>query len=121
MTDAVTEETMTEPEFFKFVFDQLKSHGLWSQGWEFSIVPEYKGYYAYTDVEKKFILFTRESWPTSARNMKETVLHEIAHALVGHGEHNLEWWDKLIDIGGRGVWVEYEDKIESIGVTVVYR
>lgn len=112
---------MSEEEFVKFVMSRLKSHGLWAEGWEFSIVPEYKGWRGYTDNEKKHIIFSRDCWPTDERNMKEQVLHEIAHALVGHGEHNLEWWDKLIDIGGRGIWVEHPEKIKSIGVSVVYQ
>lgn len=111
---------MSEKEFVKFVMNRLESHGLWADGWEFSIVPEFRGFYGYTNFETKIILFSREHWPTSERNMKEMALHEIAHALCGHGRHDLEWWDKLIDIGGRGVWVEYEDRIKSIGVEVVY-
>ena len=112
---------MTEEEFVAFIKAQFRSHGLWSDGWEFSIVPEIRSLHGYTDNEKRFIVFSREHWPTSERNMKETVLHEIAHALCGHGEHNLEWWDKLIDIGGRGIWVEYPEKIKFIGVTVIYK
>lgn len=112
---------MSESEFVKLVMSQLKSRGLWDEGWEFSIVPELShNAYGYTNFVNKVIYFSREHWPTSDRNMKELVLHEIAHALCGHGEHNLEWWDKLIDIGGRGVWAEYPDKIKSIGVSVTY-
>lgn len=111
---------MTQDEFVKYVKEKFREHGLWQDGWEFSIVPEYNNYHGYTNHETKVILFSREGWPTIERNMKETVLHEIAHALVGHGEHTLDWWDKLLDIGGRGIWVEYPERMKNIGVTVIY-
>lgn len=117
---------MEDKEFIKFVLDRLKSHGLWKEGWEFSIVPDLQFLgletgHGYTNFEDKVLIFSRENWPTLERNMKEQVLHEIAHALVGHGEHTLDWWDKLIDIGGRGIWVEHPNHIKSIGVTIIYK
>lgn len=117
---------MEEREFVRYVLSMLKLYGLWDLGWEFSIVPDLKFLgletgHGYTNFEDKVLIFSRENWPTIERNQKEQVLHEIAHALVGHGEHDLEWWDKLIVLGGRGVWVEYPERIKSIGVTVVYK
>lgn len=106
--------------------DRLKSHGLWAEGWEFSVVPDmtflgFEDGHGYTNFQDKVLIFSKENWPTDERNMKEQVLHEIAHALCGHGEHNLEWWDKLLDIGGRGVWVENPERIKFVGVTIVYQ
>lgn len=31
--------------------------------------------------------------------IRETILHEIAHALVGHGYHDLSWTRKCIELG----------------------
>lgn len=94
---------------------------LGTDGWSFRIVDELpNSQYGYTDFDKKVISLSREHWPTLERNIRELINHEVAHALCGHGEHNLEWWDKLIDIGGRGIWVEHEDKIKHIGVVIKY-
>lgn len=117
---------MNEEEFNKFVMKLFRSHGLWEDGWRFLTVSHFPSTdetetHGYTDVKNKIIFFSRDSWPTLERNMKEVVRHEIAHALVGHGEHTLDWWDMLIDIGGRGIWVENESRIKSVGVTVVYK
>ena len=38
---------------------------------------------------------------TAARNIRETLLHEIAHALTSI-EHDRVWWRKFLEIGGEG-------------------
>ena len=105
-----------------FLYHRLASHGLLNEGWLGEIVDtleENKMGFTYQDV--KVIQLNRDIVRgASERNAKELVLHEVAHALCGHGEHNLQWWDKLIDIGGRGVWAEYPERIKFIGVKVVY-
>lgn len=111
---------LTDEEILRIADQRLSDHGLKHEGWTLEIQDECNNRYGYTDFESKTIVLYRESWPTADRNIKEVILHEIAHALCGHGAHNLEWWDKLIDIGGRGIWVENEDKIKSIGVSVIY-
>mgnify|MGYP001806380367 CR=1 FL=1 len=64
-------------------------------------------------------------WPTSrvitlsrhhlleakARNIRECLLHEIAHALVGDGDHDEEWWNKLLELGGDGIWVMKDGRV----------
>ena len=99
---------------------RLRSHGLAAKGWTYEIVDDLDGLYGFTDVPNKHISLSRAFWPTLGRNVKEQVLHEIAHALCSHGDHNLEWWDKYTDIGGKGVWVEHPDRIKTIGVVVTY-
>lgn len=50
---------------------------------------------------------------TAARNIREIILHEIAHALVGPDvdSHGQEWWEKLLEIGGDGIWVTNKGRV----------
>ena len=112
---------MTEEEILEFADAQLRTRGLKNEGWTIEIKDSCDGhYFGYTNFETKTIEIYRQHWPTLDRNIKETIKHEVAHVLCGHGEHTLDWWDKLIDIGGRGIWVMDEARIKSIGVSVVY-
>ena len=95
-------------------------HGLDLDGWTFEFADLREGMHGFCHTDTRRIEFARDALPCSDRNARELVLHEIAHALCGHGEHNLAWWDKLIDIGGRGVWVEHPERIKSIGIQIVY-
>jgi predicted SprT family Zn-dependent metalloprotease len=45
--------------------------------------------------------------------IKDTIIHEIAHALTkGHG-HDYTWKRKCIELGGNGQRLGYEDKYEK--------
>lgn len=41
---------------------------------------------------------------TAARNIRETLLHEIAHALTTT-DHTARWWNRFRKIGGEGYWL----------------
>lgn len=57
-------------------------------------------------IEPRVIVLSREHLlDTAARNVRECILHEIAHALVGTGNHDAAWWSRLLEIGGDGIWV----------------
>lgn len=111
---------MTEEEILNFADAQLRTRGLKDEGWTLEIKDGATNRYGFTNFDTKTIEIYRQHWPTLDRNIKETIKHEVAHALVGHGEHTLDWWDKLMDIGGRGIWVLDGYRIKSIGVSVVY-
>ena len=101
-----------------FTLDLLVRYGLSQKGWTVVMVDENEGRDGYCDQETKTITMSRMCLPTAARNLMELAKHEVAHALCGHGDHNLEWWDKLISIGGCGVWVSdegvvYQARVES--------
>jgi hypothetical protein len=112
---------LTEEEIHHMADAYMRSHGLVLDGWSFEIRNECNSRFAYTDFETKTIILYREPWPTLDRNIKDSILHEIAHALCGYGEHDLKWWDLYLDIGGKGVWVEHPEKIRSVGVRVTYK
>ena len=96
---------MTEQELIAVFEYQFIIHGLKDNGWTFAIVDDLDGKWGFTHSDNKHIEISRECWPTLTRNLTELALHEVAHAICGHGRHNLEWWDKLMAIGGCGVWV----------------
>ena len=85
--------------------------------WSFEIVDDLDGKWGFTNFETKVISISREDWPTETRNIVELINHEVAHALCGHGRHDLEWWDKLIDIGGRGVWIHDNGSVQQARIT----
>jgi hypothetical protein len=95
---------MTRKEITKLANQLMTKHGLVQQGWKFEFDdkvikraglcdPRWKrisltGYFA--DHETEF-------------EIKDTILHEIAHALVGtKNGHNKIWKAKAIEIGGTG-------------------
>lgn len=100
---------MDEPTIISMVETQFDIHGLTE--WTFRIVDDLDGNWGYTHSDTKHIEIARDFLPTKDRNVKELVLHEVAHALCGHGRHDLEWWDKLMSIGGCGVWVFDDGKV----------
>lgn len=49
---------------------------------------------------------------TAARNIRETLLHEIAHALTTT-EHDQQWWEKFLELGGEGYWLTNSGRAKS--------
>lgn len=110
---------MEESEVENFIRIRLFSHGLAAKGWTYEITDVVgDDYFGFTNFETKTLYVSRAEWPTTERNIKEVIFHELAHALCGHGEHNLEWWDKLTDIGGKGVWVwDHNGSVSQVRIT----
>ena len=58
---------------------------------------------------------------TSACNIDETIRHEIAHALVAPNDsHDQEWFDKLIEVGGTGIWVFNDGRVALARPTPIH-
>lgn len=95
----------------------LTLHGLDKEGWTYELVDGLGNYGGFTHQNLKKIAINIQYLPTKDRNIQELLLHEVAHALCGHGEHNLEWWDKLIDIGGRGIWIHDDGELTQVRIT----
>ena len=53
---------------------------------------------------------------TDARNSRETLLHEIAHAHTDDSlpDHGRVWYEKLIEIGGSGIWTYNNGTVRSV-------
>lgn len=96
---------MTNDEILALALEQLKLTGLSDKGWTVILDHESDDQFGNADQDTKTITLFASYFPTLDRNIIELIRHEMAHALVGHGKHNLEWWDQLMDLGGRGIWV----------------
>lgn len=81
----------------------MDSHGLFEQGWTFGL-DNAKTRCGYCNQTQKRITISRNlAMCGNHEDIRETVLHEIAHALVGcqHG-HGEVWKAKAIEIGCSG-------------------
>ena len=107
---------LTEDAIAEMLRSSLRQHSLTSSGWDFRIEDSIRGLGGYTDFDRKLILLSRDYWPTSNENIAELVRHEVAHAIRGVGDHDREWWDILVSIGGHGIWIS--DEGEEIRVIV---
>lgn len=79
----------------------MRKHGLEDWSLQFVRVHSFAGRCNY----RRRIIQLNENWTERAMpaDVRNTILHEIAHALVGHGHgHNSVWHDKFIGIGGNG-------------------
>ena len=92
--------TRQEKEVLTFAYDTLKEHDLFYAGWRFefdnakSRVGVCKHSRKVIGISKVFLPFLTEE------GVQDTILHEIAHALVGfeHG-HDSVWKRKAIELG----------------------
>ncbi len=91
-------------EAFKILDTKLEEHGLAQLGWK-SDSMRAKKIVGRCNYRKKVIEL---SWPlmlvNSVELITDTILHEIAHGLVGPGHHhNLIWQHKAVQIGARPI------------------
>lgn len=82
----------------------LVRHGL--HGWRFAWRDDLGRLAGYCDWDSRLILGNRRILTgTRLVNVRETVLHEIAHALTPADRvHGDEWYMTLLGIGGSGAW-----------------
>lgn len=108
----------SDEEIAEMLDRNLANRGLRAAGWTFEFVDSgtLGGKSGFANQDAKTIEINLDHFPTADRNVKELVLHEIAHALCGHGRHDLEWWDKLIDIGGHGVWLHDDGELTQVRI-----
>lgn len=83
--------------------DLMKTHGLYDKGWRFGFFRSKKAFGRCLYRERKILLSSEFAMINDERHIRDTILHEIAHALVGssHG-HDEVWQDKARQIGCDG-------------------
>lgn len=81
----------------------MKAHGLYAKGWKFDFFRSRKSFGRCLYREKRILLSTEFVRINDEHHVRDTVLHEIAHALVGgtHG-HDEVWQEKAREIGCDG-------------------
>lgn len=81
----------------------LRKHGLWDKGWRtnFTKSDAYIGLCYHSD--KRIVLSIQHLNARSEPELMDTILHEIAHALVGPqgNSHNHIWKEKAIELGAK--------------------
>lgn len=85
----------------------LEKHGLWQQGWRFAW-DRAKRRAGCCKYRKRLITLSQPyvelNTSSNPDDIIDTILHEIAHALVGHGHgHDAVWQMKAEEIGARPV------------------
>jgi SNF2 family DNA or RNA helicase len=82
----------------------LREHKLWEKGWRtnFTKVDSYIGLCDHTN--KRIVISIPHLNARSEAECRDTIMHEIAHALVGHSEgHNEVWKKKAVELGAKPV------------------
>ena len=94
---------MTTREIEKMAIELMTQHGLIQKGWKFEWNKR-KNNFGLCNEKKKAISLSLMTIPfVNVEKIKDTVLHEIAHALVGvSNQHNNVWRNCAIKIGSKG-------------------
>lgn len=81
----------------------MDEHGLTKNGWVFKFDNSKKRFGCCNYTRKKISLSKDLCVLNSEHDVKDTILHEIAHALVGHSHgHDNVWKQKALSIGCNG-------------------
>lgn len=92
---------MTHEQAEQLAYKHMYAHGLISKGWRF-VWDNAVCRFGQCRHRRKEISLSRHLTPLSP-NAEDTILHEIAHALVGRGHgHDHVWRAKAIEIGCNG-------------------
>lgn len=96
----------------------MEEYGLTQQGWTIKFLDTNEQNAGQVFHRPKLITFTREFiFDTRIENLRELVLHEVAHALCPNGDHTQQWRDKLTEIGGSGRWYLSADFWREVSVS----
>lgn len=87
----------------KLASDLMVQHGLYQQGWQFEFDRAKRRFGCCNYTKKKITLSMQLVELNNENVVKNTILHEIAHALVGAGHgHSAVWERKAREIGCDG-------------------
>lgn len=92
------ETQITSDDKVSYAYNLVKEH--LGEEWSFKFM-SYKTCYGYCDHVNKIIAMNIYHMTTSNREvLKNTLLHEIAHAIVGPShKHDKVWREKFIELG----------------------
>lgn len=98
-------------ELYNFAQNQMHMYGLIEEGWQFVINPRPKSRLGACKYDKKVIEIS-EHWIglETIEKMKDTILHEIAHALTQGDHHGARWKAKCLEIGANPARTHETDK-----------
>ena len=98
-----TNSNMTKTEGYNLLEDFMEIHGLLSKGWRPKIVDD-RSRGGYCHWERKILAISVHHLSSPEDKIVDTILHEIAHALVGPyvKQHGEIWRRKALEIGCSG-------------------
>lgn len=80
---------------------ELRRHKLWDTGWRTNFTKNTEYIAACYHDAKRIVISVPALNARSEAELRSTILHEIAHAIVGHGHgHDEVWKAKCIELGG---------------------
>lgn len=83
---------------------ELRRHQLWDKGWRTNFTKVEKFIGACDHNQKRILISIPHLNARSEAECKDTILHEIAHALVGHDHgHDQVWKDKAVELGAKPI------------------
>lgn len=96
-------KTRSDMEVVHWARSIMEKHDLISQGWQFQIANWNSSTLGQCNPRKKLIQLSRDHILRDVyETILDTLLHEIAHALVGcHEGHNKIWQAKAMELGAR--------------------
>lgn len=87
----------------KIAEKEMEKHGLTNLGWRFEFDRAYIRFGQCRHGHRAISLSKKLAEVNTIQRARMTILHEIAHALVGsHHNHNNVWKRKCLEIGGNG-------------------
>lgn len=92
---------MTRESIIRMAHGYLLQYGLLEKGWKFIFTKSYKSL-GQCRYDTKEIAFSEKWREAPLVEIRDTILHEIAHALTGPGHgHDLKWKKNCIKIGAK--------------------
>jgi predicted SprT family Zn-dependent metalloprotease len=87
----------------KLANELMNEHGLYQKGWRFGFDSAKRRFGCCNHTHKRISLSRSLASINTEARVRNTILHEIAHALVGSGHgHDNVWRQKAIEIGCDG-------------------
>jgi len=117
---SIEEKYQSHSEIAILARELMDKHGL--ESWRFSF-DNSKRRVGYCQYSRKTISLSKSvSVSCTKALVKDTILHEIAHALVGPGHgHDWVWQRKCIEIGGSGQRMADASEIEQDKLNFAYK
>ena len=92
----------------------MTEHGIVERGWRFEFDNAKKRFGCCRYGSKRITLSVHLTELNGVENVKDTILHEIAHALCPRQGHNYVWKRKALEIGCNGNRCYSSDEVETV-------
>jgi predicted SprT family Zn-dependent metalloprotease len=93
---------MEQKDIEKLAHDLMTKHDLLSKGWYFQFVDRRRPLAFCNHFRKQIAMSAQYGMYNTKEDITDTILHEIAHALVdAKHNHDKTWKEKCIEIGAR--------------------